>query len=318
MKILIIKPSSLGDVVQSLPVLCNLRHHYPDAQIDWIVFKPYGDLLQDHPDIDHILSIRKPRFSWKIWNEDLLPLRKWLQKTSYDLVIDLQGLLRSGILTSFANSKRKIGLASAREGARFFYDEVVADTSTQAASRYLQVLDHLKIPYDPLLFRLETTASLPSGLEGREDYIVFHPYTRWETKLWAWRHYPSLAHQLAPRPCVLVGNGPWFPCEVENVIDLRQKLDLRTTMAVLKGAKAVVSTDSGPAHLAAALGVKTITLFGATDPRKTAPVGIDSAFLQGKPSCAPCLKRVCFNPIPMACMKEISVSNVVDELLLNK
>ncbi|MES2309150.1 MAG: glycosyltransferase family 9 protein [Verrucomicrobiota bacterium] len=316
MKILLIKPSSLGDVVQSLPVLCNLRRHFPKAQIDWLVFKPYGDLLEDHLDIDHILSIRKPRLSLQLWKEDLLPLKAWFQKTSYDVTIDLQGLLRSGILTMLSGAKRKIGLASAREGAQLFYNETVQDTATQAALRYLQVLDHLKIPYDPLLFHLEVGVPLPPLLEGVKDYFVFHPYTRWKTKLWPWRHYQKLARSLAPQPCVLVGNGPYFPCEGENVIDLRQGLDLRTTMSVLKNAQGVVSTDSGPAHLAAALGVRTISLFGATDPLKTAPIGREAYFIQGKVPCAPCLKRVCQNHIQMACMKEISISNIMHELLL--
>ena len=317
MKILIIKPSSLGDVVQSLPVLCNLRRHYPEAQIDWLVFSPYGELLEGHPDIDHVLSIQKPKLSWSLIKADLLPLRQWFQETRYDLSIDLQGLLRSGIMTVMAGAKRKIGLASAREGASFFYDETVQDTSTHAAARYLQVLDYLKIPYDPHLFRLETLSTLPVELQEKSSYVVFHPYTRWKTKLWPWRNYQKIAQKIAPEPCVLIGNGPWFPCEGENIIDLRGRLDLKKTMKVLQGARTVLSTDSGPGHLSAALGTETISLFGATDLQKTAPVGIKTATLFSAISCSPCLKRTCKNRIPMLCMKEISVFNVLTKIQEN-
>ncbi len=314
MKILLIKPSSLGDVIQTLPLLCNLRRHYPEAQIDWLLFSPYGELLEGHPDIDHILSIRKPQFSWLQVKEDLLPLRQWFRENSYDLSIDLQGLLRSGILTWLAGAKRKIGLASAREGASFFYDESVPDQATHAAARYLQVLDYLKIPYDPLLFRLEPSVELPEVLRSCSSYVVFHPYTRWKTKLWPWRNYQKLAQKLAPEPCVLIGNGPWFPCEGGNIIDLREQLDLKKSLKVLKESRLVLSTDSGPAHLAAALGVKTVSLFGATDSEKTAPVGLNSQILRSELSCSPCLKRVCFHSIPMACMKEISILKVFNQI----
>ncbi len=316
MKILLIKPSSLGDVVQALPVLCHLRRHYPEAQIDWLVFSPYGELLEGHPDIDHILSIQKPQLSWSLGGEDLLPLWRWFRENKYDMSIDLQGLFRSGALTWLAGAKRKIGLASAREGARFFYNEVVQDSAVHAAARYLQVLDHLKIVYDPLLFRLQTSVELPNVLQHCSSYLVFHPYTRWKSKLWPWRNYEELARKLLPEPCVFIGNGPWFPCEGENVIDLRGQLDLKQSMKVLKESRLVLSTDSGPAHLAAALGVRTISLFGATDPRKTAPVGEKVEVIQSSVACSPCLKRECYQAISMACMKEITTLKVLDRIFL--
>lgn len=318
MKILIIKPSSLGDVIQALPVLTNLKAHDPSAEIHWLVFQPYREILEDHPDLDHLLSIERPRISWKSWSQDLLPLRRWFQKNPYDLVIDLQGLFRSGVLTSWTKSTRKIGLASAREGASRFYNEIVQDTASQASRRYLQVLDDLKIPYDPLLFRLASSADLPQALCDHSSYIVFHPYSRWKTKLWPWRHYTELARALAPLPCVMVGNGEWFPFDCENGIDLRNQLSLKVLMKVLGGAKVVLSTDSGPGHLAAALGVPTISLFGATDPLKTAPVGSKTLILQSKVSCAPCLRRECYHAEEMACMKEIRLADVLNKINLYK
>lgn len=314
MKILIIKPSSLGDIVQALPVLTNLRIAFPEAEIHWLVFQAYRELLEDHPDLDQVLSLDRPRISWKSVSQDLLPLRRWLKKNPYDWVIDLQGLFRSGLLTSWTDSQRKIGLASAREGSKFFYTELVDDHASQAAMRYLQVLDHLKVPYNPHLFHLTISHSLPEKIASLKDFVVFHPYSRWETKLWPWRNYSRLARQLSPFPCVFVGNGPWFPIEGENVIDLREQLTLKSLIKTLENAQVVLSTDSGPGHLAAALGVPTLSLFGATDPQKTAPVGKNTDFLTSKTPCSPCMKRSCLSHENMACMKKISVESVFEKI----
>lgn len=293
-------------------MLTGLRRKWPDAQIDWLVFEEYRPLLENHPALSHLISL--PRLRLKTWKSFFAQSRS-LALVGYDLTLDLQGLFRSGILTRLSGASRRIGLSSAREGSWIFYNERIHDTATAAAERYLQALDYLEIARAPHDFQIPSPNPLPSSLQAG-TYYVFHPYTRWRTKLWPYRNYQSLAQALSSTPCVLVGNGPWFPCESSNVIDFRNQLSIGTLKSVLAQARAVISTDSGPAHLAAALKAPTLVLFGATDPQKTAPVGSSVSILNSNLPCAPCLRRECLHTTPMQCMKDIKISNILDKLVL--
>jgi heptosyltransferase I len=227
-KILIIKPSALGDIVQALPVLTGLKRRWPAAQIDWIVNDSLREILEGHPCLRQ--TIIYPRKRWtsparipEIW--------RWGQKPAgekYDITIDLQGLLRSALMTWAANSPRRLGLLSAREGSRAVYNEHIADTAISAAERYLTCLEHLDIPVQPLDFQLTARAPLPEALKDFGPYIALHPYSRWRTKLWPWRYYQELIDAMPERRFVVVGEGPWFPLEAPGrLVDLRGKLDHR-------------------------------------------------------------------------------------------
>jgi heptosyltransferase-1 len=177
-------------------------------------------------------------------------------------------------MTWAAASPRRLGLASAREGARAIYNEFIADTALSAAERYLTCLEHLDIPAQPLDFQLVARALLPNPLRDFGPYIALHPYSRWKTKLWPWRYYQELVDSMPEHRFVVVGEGPWFPLEsAGRLIDLRGQLSIGTLVTVLDHAQAILSTDSGPAHIAGALGRPTLVLFGATDWRKTKPTG---------------------------------------------
>jgi ADP-heptose:LPS heptosyltransferase len=149
----------------------------------------------------------------------------------------------------------------------------------------------------------------------KQDYIALHPYSRWRTKLWPWRYYNDLIKLMPDKKFVMIGEGPWFPIEAANCFDLRNKLPLPQLTAVLAKAKALVSTDSGPAHLGAALGTPTVVIFGATDWRKTRPIGHKVSVLRYPVPCAPCMKRSCPQRIPMVCMSEVHPTEVQDRLL---
>ncbi|MDE1170002.1 MAG: glycosyltransferase family 9 protein [Verrucomicrobium sp.] len=309
MKILIVKPSSFGDVIQSLPVATGLRRHWPDARIHWLVFTPYEPLLRGHPAIDQVVSLPPALLRPGKW----LSLWKWLgalRAENYDMVLDLQGLLRSGLLTWLTRAPVRLGLATAREGSTLFYTETILEPPPPAQEKYLEFLRHLGIRPDPFAFGLQPPPLAQPGLEPRR-YVVLHPYTRWQTKLWPWRYYQEVVNALPEVPFVVVGQGPWFPLEGANVTDLRDRLTLPKLMSVLSEAAAVVSPDSGPSHLAAALGVPTLALFGATDWRKTRPIGPRVAIERYPVPCSPCLKRVCPQKIPMVCMSEITPIHVV-------
>jgi heptosyltransferase-1 len=286
-KILIIKPSALGDIVQALPVLAG------------------------HPCLRQTILYPRKRWTTPSRLPEMWRWGKKLRAEKYDITIDLQGLLRSALMTWAANSPRRIGLMSAREGSRAVYNEFIADSAISAAERYLTCLEHLEIPVQPLDFQLTARAPLPEALKDFGSYIALHPYSRWRTKLWPWRYYQELIHSMPDRRFVIVGEGPWFPVEASGqVIDLRGKLTIGSLVTVLDRATAVLSTDSGPAHIAGALGRPTLVLFGATDWRKTKPSGSHVLVRTDALFCSPCLKRTCWRDTPVECMSLLTPQKI--------
>jgi lipopolysaccharide heptosyltransferase I len=310
-KILIIKPSALGDIVQALPVLTGLKRRWPAAQIDWIVSDSLREILDGHPCLRRTILYPRKRWTSPARLPEIWRWGRRLREEKYDMTIDLQGLLRSALMTWAANSPRRLGLLSAREGARAFYNEFIADTALAASERYLTCLEHLEIPVRPLDFQLAARAPLPAALEGHTPYIVLHPYSKWRTKLWPWRYYQELVDSMPDQRFVVVGEGPWFPVAAAGrLVDLRGKLSLGTLVTVLDRAQIVLSTDSGPAHIAGALGRATLVLFGATDWRKTKPSGTHVRIHTHALFCSPCLKRVCWRDTPVECMSLVTPKKI--------
>ncbi|HSI83601.1 MAG: glycosyltransferase family 9 protein [Candidatus Methylacidiphilales bacterium] len=317
-RILIVKPSALGDVVQALPVLTGLKRHWPAAQIDWIVNDSLAGIIEGHPCLHRPVLYQRKQWTKLSALPRVLDFARELRRTRYDLVIDLQGLARSGLMTWATRCPRRIGLRSAREGSRHAYTELIDDTKESSASaRYLLALQHLGIEPRPHDFGLTATVPLPFFYTPDKKGvppIVVHPYSQWRTKLWPWRYFQQLADAAPAQPFVVVGEGPWFPITGQNVTDLRGTLNLRQLIAVLHSASAVLSTDSGPAHLAAALGRPTLALFGATDCRKTKPAGPRVEVITHEVFCSPCLKRHCRNSFPMECMSGLDPLHVLRKL----
>jgi heptosyltransferase-1 len=315
-KILIIKPSALGDIVQALPVLTGMRRRWPAAKIDWIVNDSLAGILEGHPSLNKVIPYPRRRWTTPLQIPEIWRWGRDLRAEGYDITLDLQGLMRTGLMTWATGSPRRIGLFSAREGARFAYTEVVADTAISAAERYLTCLEYLGIQVEPLDFQIKAKASLPEELNTFGTYIVLHPYSRWRTKLWPWRYYQELIDSMPEHRFVVIGEGPWFPLEAPSrLIDLRNQLTIGTLLTVLDRASAVLSTDSGPAHIAAALGRSTLVLFGATDWRKTKPSGRNVLIQTQELFCSPCQKRTCWRDTPVECMSLLSPSKIRTLLL---
>jgi lipopolysaccharide heptosyltransferase I len=315
MKILIIKPSALGDIVQALPVLTGIRRRWPEARIDWIVNDSLQEILAGHPCLHELVIYPRQRWPHLLRLPEMWRWARKLRAERYDITLDLQGLMRSALMTWAAGSPRRIGLQSAREGARSFYNEVVADTAISAAERYLTCLEYLGIPVQPLDFQLRPQQPLPAELAAFGSYIALHPYSRWRTKLWPWRYYQELVDSMPDRRFVVVGEGPWFPLDAPGrLVDLRSRLTISSLVTVLDAAQAVLSTDSGPAHIAGALGKSTLILFGATDWRKTKPLGPHAVAYTQSLFCSPCLKRTCWRDTPVECMALIKPEKISIEL----
>ncbi len=266
MNILIVKPSSLGDVIHALPTVNLIRQRFPDAHIAWLINAELSSLLQRCPLInDRIEFRRRDRRAW-------LPLLNQLRRQHFDLVVDLQGLLRTGIFSAATRAPRRIGLSDAREGARLFYTEVVPVPREHAVNRYLRAARHLGCPDGPIEF--------PLGLEGpapSRPLIALNPLARWETKIWGDDRFSALLDRLPAERVVLIGSaGERDRIEAINrgrARNLAGTLDLYELAELYRQCAVVITNDTGPMHLAAAVGTPVIALFGPTDPALVGPYG---------------------------------------------
>jgi lipopolysaccharide heptosyltransferase I len=336
MKILIVKPSSLGDVVHALPFLNAVKTSFRDAQITWVISKNLREVLDGNPLIDRIIEIDKE--SWKKpsrifrTTQEVIDLVNTLRSEYFDMVIDLQGLLRSGLITFFSNSPLKIGFQHAREGSRLFYNKKIPVNGTlHAVDRCLEIAKFLNAHTERVEFPLHVDDAarqrVKNLLGNISDYIVIAPSARWETKRWKPESFGSLVSKL-DHPCVITGSRSDKDIIQQVVsssggkgISLCGKTSLKELISLLSGARAVVSNDSGPLHIAAALGVPVVALFGPTDPKRTGPYGWSEGpggvknrnikVIKSSFPCSPCFKKKCKDPL---CMSGIRVETVLREI----
>jgi lipopolysaccharide heptosyltransferase I len=316
MEALIVKPTAFGDVAQALLVVPALKRSGSVRRLDWVVDEDYAPLVRACPEVDGVVLFPRRRWRRRCSPGELLRWARELRRQRYDLVLDLQGLARSALIARVARARRRIGLASAREGAGWFYQETVVDGARHAVDRYAlavgQVLGGGVVPeVRPLPV---PAVPPPGGLEpGR--YIVMHPYSLWETKLWPWERYGALCRRMPEWRFVVIGEGPRFPLEADGALDLRGRMPLESLMPLVAHAAALVGTDSGPAHLAALFGTPVVSVFGATDPEKTAPRGSGGRVVVAEGvACRPCLSRRCRAEKPMDCMDRVGVDAVENAL----
>lgn len=319
-KILIVKPSSLGDVIHSLPFLNALRERFPKAEVHWVIAKGLEDLLTGHPMINRIWVINKDM--WKKLShirDSLHELRvflKAIKEENYNIVVDLQGLLRSGIITLSTGSSVRVGFQEAREGSRFFYThKVKGGKDLHAVDRYLKIAGFLGCDIADVCFPLPLSFS-PSFLTHHSlpgDYAVIAPGARWKTKRWPPEKFGELSSRL-PLSTVIVGSRGDMDIAHEVValsggkaVSLAGKTNLKELIEIIRGAQFFVSNDSGPMHIAAALGIPVFAIFGPTDPLRTGPYGKGHIVIRENVSCAPCFRRTCND---LKCMKSLSVDKV--------
>jgi lipopolysaccharide heptosyltransferase I len=332
MKMLVVKPSSLGDVIHALPFLNAVKEHFPDSEIDWVISANLKGILEDHPMIHELLPLNKD--AWKsIRNipetfSEISALNRRLKSKPYDIVVDLQGLLRSGLITFSTPTTLKVGFKDAREGSSFFYDKKVSVNGTiHAVDKCLEAARAIGVAVNNVKFPVHTDRDARHNvrelLGGIKDYIVIIPSARWITKRWPAEHFASLISKTS-MPSVIAGSKADKEISQRiidlssgsTVIDLCGKTDLKELTALIEGARAVVTNDSGPMHIAAALDRPTIAIFGPTDPVKTGPYNWqknrDLHVVRTDAPCSPCRrKKACKEFI---CMSRISVSEVYTSL----
>ena len=332
-KILIVKPSSLGDIMQSLPAVLSLRQHLPDVSVWWVANTGYQDLLKMVPGLAGIIPFARRR--WGQGRNILLTLKELpcfiseLRRGHYDLAVDLQGLFRSGIIALLSGAPLRLGFRNARDQGRIFYNyRILASFATTNAYKKYQTLINYIAPVDDWSGpgRLNITGEILARMEAiwgdrNKIRIVVNPGGRWETKRWPAGYYAELINKLSAKynpAIILVGDrqdtGPADRVAkavlglVTPVINLAGQTDLVELAAIISGCRILISNDSGPMHLAAYLGKPVIALFGPTDPGRTGPLGNNNRIIEAPVACRPCFRRRCRRFI---CMKAIPVKEVL-------
>lgn len=326
LRILVIKPSSIGDVLHTFPPVALIRAAHPDAEIDWVVNDSLANVVRLCPGISRIISF--PR-------KDVMKLNKLkafiseLRENEYDVAIDFQGLLRSGIITGLSRSKSKVGFANARECAPIFYKKSLKlqDNHTHAVDKNialarfaLEMPADIQVPPPAIDISQDFIAEITSVVPGNDGMITIAVCfaSRWHSKNWSGDFIANVLDEtskIIPNlRAVLIGSKDdqelgkriMSSARCANLVDLSGKTSFGGLAALLSRSQAMFTVDSGPMHLAAAIGVPCIAMFGSTDYVLTGPYGPSGfhSIISSKCEKAPCFKHDC--PLHHDCSDGIS------------
>lgn len=275
--ILVIKPSSLGDIVHTLPAVALLKDTYPQARITWVINPEWSTLLRGNPDVDHVHIFPRGDFTGLGAPTSLWP---WLKKTKElapDLALDFQGLFRSAMIGRFSRAGRFFGLSDAREGSRFFYHRrAKVNRREHAIERYLKLaeLAGAKVG-DALRCPLPTGDTLPR-FDEYPPFILLHPFARGERKSLTNSVIEKICEAFTPTRVVIVGKANRKIDPPENCVDLTNQTSLLQLIRLIRVARFVISVDSGPMHIAAAIAQNLLSIHTWTDPRRVGPYNPDA------------------------------------------
>jgi heptosyltransferase-1 len=318
-KILIVKPSSLGDIIHSLPLLNEIKSNFPGSVVHWVIAKGLEGILEDHPLVDRLWVINKdnwgkPSLIIQTFYE-LFCLYRNLKAENYDLVLDLQGLLRSGIITLFTHAPLRAGFSDARELSPLFYNlKVHGGKNIHAVERYLKIGTLIGMDITDATFPLP---SVDMNHDIKEPYYVVVPGARWPSKRWPAENFVEVMKAI-PLRAIIVGGREDIDLSLKvysgttgNSINMTGRTDLHMLVSLIKGAVFILSNDTGPMHIGAALSVPVYAIFGPTDEKLTGPYGNIHRIFRADISCSPCFNKRCKT---MACMKEIRPKMVIEAI----
>ena len=271
---LIVKPSSLGDIVHTLPAVHALKTAHPHLNIRWIAKPEWLPLLDGVPDVSQTIPFPQADFRgmggfakaalWAAgWNKT--------GRTLPEIVFDFQGLLRSGLISITSGSRPVVGLSDAREGAGRFYDHIIpVDANAHAVDRYLAIPRAFGIDVAPQDIVFPLAAGQPREVPPR--FVLIHPYSRGEGKSLGSHELQVLCDCLTTVPLVIVGRTSSPPTlRGRHITDLTNQTSLPELVWLMRQAAYVISVDSGPMHIAAAVNPNTVALHTWSDPRKVGP-----------------------------------------------
>jgi len=347
MKILIVKVSALGDIVHALPVLAHLHAVQPGIFIDWLVESSFAPLLEDHPLLRKIIhldtrgwrrqgSLAAIRGSWRVGRQ--------LRKENYDVVLDLQGNSKTGLFTWLSGAPKRFGFD--RHQAREWLNTLSTNCKVpiplechHISSRYLQIARYAfpgetNVPLcGPLSVQARAAQAVAAMLDeyrlSRGEFIVAHYGTTWETKLWPLDHWVELTRSLVLKQgyqLVLTWGNDVEKHAAEHIAEACQgraviwpRGTLQELVALLAAARLVIGADTGPVHIAAAVGTPTVSIFRVTDSQRNGPPGDGHMRIQAAMDCSPCLRKSC--DLDRECGQSVtvnSVNNAVEMLIGQK
>ena len=322
MKILVVKLSSLGDVLHALPAAVELARR-TGAEIHWAVQPEFAALVRAFACVTRVIEVPRPS-KLTGWLRGIRDVRK----ERYDLVVDFQGLLKSAIVAGCARGHKVIGPAYPREGARWFYDArpPKGGGRKHAVEECMDVVESCVQGFkgsggrnaNGIGLRLpELPDRIPARGEGAR--IAIAPKSRWDSKNWPAENFLEVAKKSAERGAevfIVGGKGDGDEFGIQNpeskIRNTCGKLSLLESAALIESCDCLVTNDSGPMHIAAALGVKCVAVFGPTDATRTGPYGEGHTVLrapEGVCDAAPCYKRVCPKGTK-ACMTAVTAEAV--------
>jgi heptosyltransferase I len=309
--ILIIKPSAIGDVVMSLPVLSLLRKAFPDSKITWLIRSDYASLVRNHPDLNEIILFER-KLLGKWWYSpqafrSLMTLICQLRGEHFDAVIDLQCLLRTALLCRLSGAKHRFGQSGAREGASLFYNHKVSHdlSCVHVVDFYLKIAEAVtgKSALAEFVVGHDEYAEgtmrrlLDNNHVTGNNYIVIIPGASNPEKCWPTANFAALADKIRSQfdgSIILAGSNQdkKFTTAVmgatkTSLVDLAGLTSIPELIALLRNAHLVVSNDTGPGQIAAALGVPMVILFGPTNPSRLCPYHRPETVVTADPNFAP-------------------------------
>lgn len=307
MRILIVKTTSLGDVIHAFPALTDALKAFPDLSVDWVVEKPFADVVTWHPAVRRAIPVairqwRKKPFS----NETLTAVRQLFQQLraeKYDYIIDAQGLIKSAIISRIAKGRR-IGFDAkcARESlaALLYQDKIAVDTTAHAVTRIRQLFANA-LGYDAEPAIDYGMSKIPAALTFSTPTVMLLHGTTWPTKHWPEMYWRRLAVLLTSQnidvKCVW-GNETErlraeMICKDLPRAQVMPKMSLNQVASLMQGMHATVAVDTGLGHLAEALNIPTVSLYGPSNPILTGTIGGKEIHLTGEIPCRPCMKTTC-------------------------
>jgi heptosyltransferase-1 len=324
--ILLIKPSSLGDIVHAMPTCAAIRRTYPKARLTWLVKRQWASLVERIDGVDRVWPVKSTLKGW-------LSQVPALRTEGFDLVVDLQGLFRSAAIGWLGGSPLLVGFENGREGSPWFYSRrvPVPQSEMHAVDRYLLVAKAVgaaESDTPEFRFRIPPTdydevdrLLIRSGVTPGTSWVAMNVSARWPTKRWPAESFAEVADRMLQEgygAVVMIG-GSDERAEVAAVsgmmktpaIDLAGATTVGLLPALLSKASLLITNDSGPMHVAAAVGTPVVALFGPTSAVRTGPYGVGHGVLTGKVPCSPCFSRTCHNTLPLECLRLVSPQQVL-------
>lgn len=325
-RILIVRTSAMGDIVHALPALSRLRTTHPGLRIGWVVERAFAGLLDGHPDIDELIPV-----DLRTWRRSIASARTWrevaafseaMSRFSPDLVLDLMGTHKSGVIAAWTLADRRIGLRrrDRREpSSALWLSEAVAGHGRHAVDRMLSVVDGVGVSGGPVEFRGERLPANPwsGGPESGAEFALLHPMTAWSNKSYPLGSWSEAIRSLKAETGLDTWVA-WGPGEEETAREiassagaraLEELASLPQLTALSRAARIVLGGDTGPLHLAHAQGTAVVCVMGPTDPETNGPYGAPESVVVHRLPCSFCHQRL---DGARACLLAITPAEIVE------